>query len=84
MATTKMSLRDSKDFVVVRRKIEREKWTHLHVSEFLIRRYPGVCGFSVRSIERFCADNNIHRTIRLNDAELDDVVSRCVRMVCLS
>ena len=57
---------------VIKRQQNREKWTHLHLSEFLIRRYHGVCGFRVRSIERLCADN-IHRTSRLNDAELDQI-----------
>ena len=46
-----------------------------------MRRYSNTSGFSIRTIKRFCADNNIHRTSRLNEDELDEVVSQSVRMV---
>ena len=47
-----------------------------------MRRYSNTSGFSIRTIKRFCADKNIHRTSRLNEDELDEVVSQSVRMVC--
>ena len=46
----------------------------------LVRRYSNTRGFSIRTIKRFCADKNIHRTSRLNEDELDEV-SQSVRMV---
>ena len=50
-----------------------------------MRRYSNTSGFSIRTIKRFCADKNIHRTSRLNsrlnEDELDEVVSQSVRMV---
>ena len=80
MATSKTSLADLESFV--RGKIEEEKWTHRRLSEYLMRRYSNTRGFSIRTIKRFCADKNIHRTSRLNEDELDEVVSQSVRMVC--
>ena len=38
-----------------------------------MRRYSNTRGFSIRTIKRFCADKNIHRTSRLNEDELDEV-----------
>ena len=49
-----------------------------------MRRYSNTSGFSIRTIKRFCADKNIHRTSRLNEDELDEVVSQSVRMVYTS
>ena len=40
----------------VREKIEKEGMTHAKLSVHLCEVYPGVKGFSVRSLERFCAD----------------------------
>jgi len=33
--------------------------------------------------KRFCSDNDIHKTSRINAAELDDVVATAVEMVIL-
>ena len=79
MATSKTSLADLESFV--RGKIEEEKRTH-RLREYLMRSYSNTHGFSTRTIKRFCADKNIHRTSRLNEDELDEVVSQSVRMVC--
>ena len=78
MATSKTSLADLESFVCG--KIE-EKWTYHWLSEYLMRRYSNTSGFSIRTIKRFCADKNIHRTSRLNEDELDEDVSQSVRMV---
>ena len=43
-----------------------------------MRRYSYTSGFSIRTIKRFCADKNIRK---LNEDELDEVVSQSVRMV---
>ena len=78
MATSKTSLVDLESFVCG--KIE-EKWMYHWLSEYLMKRYSNTSGFSIRTIKRLCADKNIHRTSRLNEDELDEVVSQSVRMV---
>ena len=75
-----MSLLENME-VFVREKVEKERWTHKQLSEFLIARYPGVRGFSVRSIERFCCSKNIHKTAQLQDRELDEIVCKAVEKV---
>ena len=44
--------------------------------------YPGVQGFSIRSIQRFCQEKNVHKTSRVTDQELDEAVSDAVSRVC--
>ena len=34
--------------------------------------------FSIRSIQRFCQEKNIHKTSRVTDQELDEAVSDAV------
>uniref|UniRef100_A0A1X7UTI5 Uncharacterized protein n=1 Tax=Amphimedon queenslandica TaxID=400682 RepID=A0A1X7UTI5_AMPQE len=74
-----ISLHDIEDFI--KDKIINENWTHYRLSQFLKLRYPSIRGFSVRTIERFCADKGIHRTNRLDDAALEQVVPAAVRTV---
>ena len=76
-----MRLEDLTDYV--RDKIVNEKWSHRQLSEYLQARYPGLRGFSVRNIERFCAAKGIHRTCRIPTLDLDKVVSEAVTMVRL-
>lgn len=66
----------------VREKVENEGWTYGKLSKHLQELYPGVRGFSVRSLERFCAAKNIHRTSRLKAKEVDSVVAGAVSKVC--
>ena len=56
------SLDDYEDFV--REKVEQEHMTHGQISEQLCSRYPGMMGFSICSIERFCQEKG---SIRLLD-----------------
>ena len=75
------SLDELEDFV--REKIEQEHTTHGKLSELLCSRYPGVRGFSIRSIQRFCHEKGIHKTSRLSQADVEDVVSAGVSKVYL-
>ena len=66
----------------IRHKVEVERISHLQLSSDLKARYPGSRGFSVRTIERFCADKGIHKSSRLSSSELEQVVSASVAKVC--
>ncbi len=66
---------------LIRQKVEKERWTHKQISDFLKRRYPGVRGLSVRSIERLCCSKNIHKTVQILERELDDIVCTAVSKV---
>ena len=65
----------------IREKIQKYRWTHKELSEYLRVRYPGVRGFSVRSIERFCSTYDLHKTTRIPDTTLDTVVTSAVNKV---
>ena len=68
--------------VFVRQKIVNDRWTYKTLSEYLIAANPqAVRGFSVRSIERFCSEHNIHRTSRLSKHEVAESVRQAVREV---
>ncbi len=73
------SLQNHKE--LVREKIEVGRWTHKKVSEFLKTSFPGEKGFSIRSIQRFCADADIHKTSRVAEDDLDEAVKSCIEMV---
>ena len=63
-------------------KVEVECISHKQLSDELKACYPGFKGFSVRSIERFCAEKEIHKSSRLSSSELERVVSTAVAKVC--
>ncbi|XP_065891603.1 uncharacterized protein [Dysidea avara] len=65
----------------IREKIEKERWTHKRMSLHLQYKYPSRKGLSVRSLERFCRERNIHKTSRLTKPELDEVVAAAVSEV---
>ena len=67
---------------LIREKIEEDRWSHAQLSDFLKLSYPGVQGFSIRSLQRFCQEKNIHKTSRVTDQELDEAVSNAVSKVC--
>ena len=79
MAVRTPSLHDMETFI--RDKIAQENWTHSRLCNYLKRRYPNSRGISIRSIQRFCADKDIHKTCRLTTSELDEVVSEAIRTV---
>ena len=51
------------------------------ISDSLQDLYPGQRGFSVRSVERFCQQHDIHKTSQLQSAELCRVVATAVSQV---
>ena len=67
----------------VKEKIERDGWTHKRLSEHLTAENQQTSrGFSVRSIQRFCSERNIHRTSRLSKADVEESVKQAVSEVC--
>ena len=69
----------------LRKLVEEDKKSHKEVSIILRQTYPGVDGFSERSVRRFCAKYNIHvRDRSLSTADLDAVVSSAVAEVSIS
>ena len=77
MATRSLDVHE--DFI--RDKVERDHMTHGKISELLATRFPGVRGFSIRSIERFCEEKGIHKTSRLSQAEVEHAVAAGVAKV---
>lgn len=65
----------------IRNLIEREHMTLPQLSFHLQELYPGVRGFSIRSLERFCSENNIHKTARLSAQQVDNAVSSAITQV---
>ena len=57
--------------------------TYADISRQLQDQYPNVKGFSIRSIERFCASHGLHKTSRLSRHELQKVVTTAVYQVKL-
>ena len=68
-----------KDFI--RDKIEKHRWTYRQLSNHLLQAYPGERGFSVRSLQRFCAANDIKKTARISDSALNQVVTDAIAKV---
>jgi len=66
---------------LIREKIEVERWTHEKLSHYLNQTYPQQKGFSIRSIQRFCSDNGIHKTSRLSKDNLDAAVEVAIKRV---
>ena len=50
---------------LIREKVEQDQWSHAQLSDFLKQSYPGVQGLSIRSIQRFCQEKNIHKTSKV-------------------
>ncbi|XP_065894563.1 uncharacterized protein [Dysidea avara] len=79
MATRKMALDDFEEFV--RHKVEVEKMTHPKLRDLFQEQFPGEKGFSLRSIEKFCSERGIKKTTKIDDDDLDEIVSRAVSCV---
>ena len=67
----------------VREKVQRYGWSHKRISLFLQENNPGVRGLSERSVRRFCHQNDIHKTSRLDNLSLDEAVTKATSMVRL-
>lgn len=76
---------DQLDPTIVRRLVEGENMTLREAAEYLKQLYPAVTrGLSVASLERFCADHNIHRIPPINAASrqmVNDAVQEAVKQV---
>lgn len=68
-----------KNFII--KKLVHEGLTYEQLSIVLQQMYPGNRGFSVRSLQRYCSRENIHKTSRLSDTELHYVVQESVLQV---
>ena len=51
------------------------------ISSELELRYPGITGFSTRSIRRFCKENNINKNCTLPKSEKEELIRRSVLQV---
>ena len=60
----------------IRQKVEKDHTTHAQISEELKTMFPEKRGFSVRSVTRFCAYHNIHKTSRTSQDEMDATTSK--------
>lgn len=65
----------------IRDKIVKERWTHVKLSVHLQRLYPTMKGLSVRSLQRFCQEKDIHKTSRLKSTEVDAAVADAIAKV---
>ena len=61
--------------------VEVNQVSQRQLSEELKTYFPESKGFSLRSIERFCAEKNIHKTSRLSNNEVEQAVSEAVAKV---
>ena len=59
---------------MVERRV-KNGFSHRAIVQELKSAFPGVRGISVRSLKRFCADENIHATSRCSDQVLDTLVA---------
>ena len=66
---------------LVRDRIEQQRKSHSEVSTELQQLYSGVRGLSCMSVRRYCAQHGIHKTARVDDATLDQIVSSNVARV---
>ena len=73
----------SKHEPYIRHRIEVDKITHRQLSEELQNRFPGIRGYSVRSIECFCREKGIHKSSRLSDVQVQEVVAEAVAKVII-
>jgi len=65
----------------VKYKVETEKLTHEQPKHELQEAFPEKKGFSVSSIQKFCAQKKIKRTTDIDDQHLDEAVSQAVSQV---
>ena len=65
----------------IREQVEKQHMIHARLSSRLQELYPGVRGFSIRSLERFCNAKNIHKTARPSAQQVDNAVSSVITQV---
>ena len=67
----------------IRWRVEVEHASHHELCEELRATNPGVRGYSIRSIERFCREKGIHKSSRLPETAVEQVVAEAVAKVVL-
>ena len=61
-----------------------DRLTHRQLSEELQNRFPGSRGCSIPSIKLFCSQRGIHKTSRLSNADVENVVADAIaKVLCL-
>lgn len=65
----------------MRNFIEQKHLTHSRISTLLQRMYPGVKGLSTMSVRRFCFNNSIHKTSKIGDDQLDQIIASGIQEV---
>ena len=65
------------------KKLTEDNLTYEELSIVLKQMFPNYKGFSVRSLQRYCSGENIHKTSRLNDSDLNEVVLTSVMQVSI-
>ena len=70
---------DLKAFIT--KKIVEESITYEKLSTLLQEMFPNTRGFSIRSLQRYCSWEEIHKTSRLNNGDLDRAVLTSVMQV---
>lgn len=72
-------MEEYEDFI--REKVEKERWTHQRVANYLQQANPGGRGFSLRAVERFCSERRISKLTPIADGQLDRVVATSISKV---
>ena len=67
----------------ITKKLTEDNLTYEELSIVLKQMFPNYKGFSVRSLQRYCSGENIHKTSQLNDSNLNDVVLTSVMQVSI-
>ena len=69
--------------VLIRRLVEEENQGHVDVSERLKEAFPHLSrGLSPRTVRRYCAENGIHKTSRLEGCAVNRLVRTGIQKVC--
>ena len=60
---------------IIRHEVVVAKKTHAQISQELQDSFPGQRGFSIRSIQRFCENHDIHSSSQLSELQIDMLVT---------
>ena len=73
------SLEGFEDYI--REKVEKDRMTFAQLCSHMQGLYPGIRGFSLQFLERFCSNKGIHKTARPSDGQLDDAAVHAIVQV---
>ena len=71
-------MRDIVDVEFVRTLLQEENRTLEEVAVILQQRFPGIRGYNLRSLKRFCQENNIRKRNNVSDVDLDAAVTNAI------